>query len=216
MTHPLLADPEVSDLPVRECGEPLVDLRSLGIHCMNPDDTAGMRVRSSLGARLREAQDALPAGLRFGVAQGHRSPEDQHAIITAYTDTLRRLHPEKGAAEIERLSSRFVAPIGVAPHVAGAAVDLTLVDADRRPLWMGTAIDATPEESDGACYFDAPGLDPLARDNRAILAEALEGRGLVNYPTEWWHWGYGDRYWAYATSSPYALYGPWPAAEAIV
>lgn len=215
MNHPLLADPEVSGIPVRECGEPLVDLRSLGIHCMNPEDVAGMRVRSSLGARLREAQRSLPRGLRFGVAQGHRSPRAQQRIISDYTDTLRRLHPEKEEAEITRLSSRFVAPIDVAPHVAGAAVDLTLIDDRANPLWMGTEIDATPEQSDGACYFDAPGIDADARRNRTILAEALEGRGLVNYPTEWWHWGYGDRYWAYATDAPHALYGPWAESEAV-
>ncbi len=37
----------------------------------------------------------------------------------------------------------------------------------------------------------------------AILSEA----GFVNYPTEYWHWSYGDRYWAYMKKKPYALYG---------
>jgi hypothetical protein len=32
--------------------------------------------------------------------------------------------------------------------------------------------------------------------------------GFVNYPTEWWHWSYGDRYWALATGAPAACYGP--------
>jgi zinc D-Ala-D-Ala dipeptidase len=32
--------------------------------------------------------------------------------------------------------------------------------------------------------------------------------GLVNYPTEWWHYSYGDRYWALATGAAAALYGP--------
>ena len=43
----------------------------------------------------------------------------------------------------------------------------------------------------------------------------LGGAGLVNYPTEWWHWSYGDRYWALLTGAPAALYGPvGPAARA--
>jgi D-alanyl-D-alanine dipeptidase len=37
-----------------------------------------------------------------------------------------RLHAD--AAELTRLSSRFVAPVAVTPHVGGAAVDLTLVE----------------------------------------------------------------------------------------
>ena len=72
---------------------------------------------------------------------------------------------------------------------------------------MGTEIDATPEQSDGACFFAAD-VDPQARRNRMLLAEVLGGAGLVNYPTEWWHWSYGDRYWALMTGSGQALYGP--------
>ena len=70
---------------------------------------------------------------------------------------------------------------------------------------MGTQIDATPEASDGATAFDAPGLSPNARANRARLAACLGAVGFVNYPTEWWHWSYGDRYWAFvdrATDGP--------------
>ena len=43
---------------------------------------------------------------------------------------------------------------------------------------------------------------------RKALANAFESAGLVNYPTEWWHWSYGDRYWALATGAEHAVYGP--------
>ena len=118
-------------------------------------------------------------------------------------------------SELERLTSRFVAPIEVAPHVAGAAVDLTLVDASGDELDLGTPIDATPEESADACYFASPAISSAARANRAVLAEALEAAGLVNYPTEWWHWSYGDRYWALVTGAPAARYGPVDDREAV-
>jgi D-alanyl-D-alanine dipeptidase len=35
--------------------------------------------------------------------------------------------------------------------------------------------------------------------NRTILAAATRAADFVNYPLEWWHWSYGDRYWACAT-----------------
>jgi D-alanyl-D-alanine dipeptidase len=41
-----------------------------------------------------------------------------------------------------------------------------------------------------------------------VLGDALSGAGLVNYPTEWWHWSYGDRYWALVTGAPTTRYGP--------
>jgi D-alanyl-D-alanine dipeptidase len=101
-----------------------------------------------------------------------------------------------------------VSPVAVAPHVAGAAVDLTLVDRRGRELDLGTPIDATPEQSEGRCYFDAADISPEARHHRQVLARALRTAGLVNYPTEWWHWSFGDRYWALLTGSRAALYGP--------
>ncbi|MEK8108013.1 hypothetical protein NKG94_28990 [Micromonospora sp. M12] len=37
---------------------------------------------------------------------------------------------------------------------------------------------------------------------------------MVNYPTEWWHWSYGDRYWALMTGAPQTRYGPVDLAAA--
>jgi D-alanyl-D-alanine dipeptidase len=42
----------------------------------------------------------------------------------------------------------------------------------------------------------------------------LDGAGLVNYPTEWWHWSFGDRYWALTTGAAAAVYGPLDVAVA--
>jgi D-alanyl-D-alanine dipeptidase len=87
-------------------------------------------------------------------------------------------------------------------------VDLTLCAPDGTELDLGTALDATPEASANACYTAAPGIPPAARRNRAVLGTALAAAGLVNYPTEWWHWSYGDRYWALMTKAPATRYGP--------
>ena len=47
-----------------------------------------------------------------------------------------------------------------------------------------------------------------ARRHRDILASAMDAAGFINYPAEWWHWSYGDRYWAFQTGHGTALYGP--------
>jgi D-alanyl-D-alanine dipeptidase len=197
----LLSDPRVAAVPVRDADEALVRLDA-------DFGPARAWVRWRLGERLAAARDALPAGLRLRVVEGHRPVRRQRAIIDDYSAQLRRLHPGLSEAELHRLTSRFVAPVEVAPHVAAAAVDLTLVDADGVELDLGTPIDATPEQSGGACYFAADGIDADARARRQLLAKVLGGAGLVNYPTEWWHWSYGDRYWALITGAPAALYGP--------
>jgi D-alanyl-D-alanine dipeptidase len=199
----LLSDPRVAAVPVRDAGEALVRL--------DPDfGPARAWVRRGLSERLAAARDALPADLWLRVVEGHRPARRQRSIIATYSTQLHRLHPGLSGAELHHLTSRFVSPIEVAPHVAAAAVDLTLVDSQGVELDMGTPIDATPEQSGGACYFAAEGIDADARARRELLAKVLGGAGLVNYPTEWWHWSYGDRYWALMTGAPAALYGPVP------
>ncbi|XVU28917.1 M15 family metallopeptidase [Actinoplanes sp. CA-054009] len=199
----LLSDPRVLAVPLRDAGTPLVRLG---------DEFGPARawVRADLGQRLGWAQAALPSGIRLRVVEGHRDIARQRQIIEMYAGQVRAARPSIDEAGLHHLVSRFVAPVEVAPHVAGAAVDLTLSGPDG-DLDLGTPIDATPEESGGACYFAADGIGPQARANRMLLSRVLGGAGLVNYPTEWWHWSYGDRYWALMTGAPAALHGPAPA-----
>jgi zinc D-Ala-D-Ala dipeptidase len=205
----LLSDPRVSAVPVRDAGEPLIGL----------DESFGPSralVRVSVARRLVRARGRLPQGLGLRVAEGYRTAAAQTAIIESYTAQLRAAYPGVSPADLDHLTSRFVAPLAVAPHVAGAAVDVTLVDSVGCELDLGTPVDATPEQSDGACYFQACQVTGQARAYRELLARALGGAGLVNYPTEWWHWSYGDRYWALVTGAPAALYGPVAADRVLV
>lgn len=62
---------------------------------------------------------------------------------------------------------------------------------------------------DPACFaFAAQGLSDEARRTRAILAEALSPTVLSNYPSEYWHWSFGDQGWAYRERQEAAIYGP--------
>jgi zinc D-Ala-D-Ala dipeptidase len=201
----LLSDPRVGAVPVRESHEPLVALDA----GFGP---ARALVRHGLATRLEAARDLLPLGIGLRVVEGHRSLTNQQAIIASYAAEVCAAHPGIGPGELERLTSRFVAPVAVAPHVAGAAVDLTLVDARGEELDLGTPIDATPEQSEGSC-FTAAEVGPVARAHRDLMARVLGAAGLVNYPTEWWHWSYGDRYWALLTGTDAAIYGPAEIAD---
>ncbi|MFE0375758.1 nitrilase-related carbon-nitrogen hydrolase [Streptomyces inhibens] len=214
----LMADPAVAAIPVKECGEPLVDVRTAAPALLVAADRHDERgafayLREGVLRRLLAAQEALPDGLRLQFVEGYRPPGLQRRYFEEYADELRAGFPEWDGARIHQAASRYVSPPEIAPHSAGGAVDLTLITADGADVDMGTPIDASPEESDGACYTSAPGLTPAARANRRVLAAALTAAGLVNYPTEWWHWSYGDRYWALATGADHALYAPKELAE---
>lgn len=212
----LMADPAVAAMPVRECGEPLVDVREAAPNLLAAaadteeatTDGAGAHLRAGVLERLLAAERVLPDGLRLRLVEGYRPPALQRHYFERYADRLRGLHPDWAPDRVRSAASRFVSPPEIAPHSAGGAVDVTLITADGSPVDMGTPVDASPEESDGACYTAAPGIPAAARRARRTLSAALTTAGLVNYPTEWWHWSYGDRYWALETGADAALYGP--------
>lgn len=206
----LISDPRILRIPLRECGEPLVDCRSHLLVSERRSDPAGdwAHLRAGVVERLLRAEGLLPHGWRWLLTEGYRPPALQQEIFGSYAATLRKLHPGETEEHIRKAAARWVAPLEAAGHVAGAAADLTVCTSGGAEIDMGSPEAATPEESNGACYTGAPGLPEEAKRNRAHMINALTAAGLVNYPTEWWHWSFGDRYWAWATSTPAARYGP--------
>jgi zinc D-Ala-D-Ala dipeptidase len=208
----LLSDERVAGLPVIECGEIFCDLRevpAIRLDARKADDTgAYAHLRAGVLDRLIAAQSLLPAGLQLLVVEGYRPLALQRRYFDEYCARLAADHPEWSDERVRRQASRYIAPPEFAPHVAGAAVDLTVCAEDGAELPMGTEVNASPEESNGACYTASTTISAQERANRDVLSGVLRAVGLVNYPTEWWHWSYGDLYWAFVTGRPAARYGP--------
>jgi D-alanyl-D-alanine dipeptidase len=214
----LLSDPAVAAVPAQECGEPLVDLRALGElrldrRLADPEGSYAL-IRRGLADRLLTARTRLrPRGLDLLVVEAYRPPALQATYFGQYRDRLAGLHPEWPAGRAHVEASRYVSLPEVGPHVTGGAVDLTLCTAEGVELNLGTAVNDSPVDSANRCFTDAPGLAADPRRNRDLLVEVLGGVGLVNYPTEWWHWSYGERYWALRTGARVARYAPVARAE---
>jgi D-alanyl-D-alanine dipeptidase len=176
----LLSDARIAAMAMVESGEPLIDLRELGLFRVDPrrsrpDDPAGhyAQLRVGVADRLASAQTLLPRGFRLLVIEA----------------------------------------LGELPsHRTGAAVDLTLCRTDGVELSLGTPVRPSivdyPAPPDDPRYFEAPGVATEEGVHRQVLGGALSAVGLVNYPPEWWHWSYGDRYWAFVVGRPAARYGP--------
>ncbi|MHB8189372.1 MAG: M15 family metallopeptidase [Ferrimicrobium sp.] len=208
----LMDDPAVTTIPVQECGQSLVDLAgipSLMIDERLADVEGHFRlVRSGIAERLFRAAESLPDNLRLLVVEGYRPPALQIQYFNQYAADLRAKYPGTSEREIHSLASRYVAPpFDLPPHCTGAAIDLTLAIQNGPELDMGTKVNESPEESGDRCYANSQEIPKKCLSNRTLLISALTGAGLVNYPTEWWHWSYGDRYWALKTAAPAAIYG---------
>lgn len=205
-----MSDQRAAAIPVQGCDEVLVDVRVFGLKVDDrKQDAAGAFVHGRQGVltRLLHAQSLLPTGVQLLFIEGYRPPALQRRYFEEYSAELARARPDWQAAELREAASRFVSPPETAPRSAGAAVDVTLSHRQGRELDMGTRVNASPEESGGASYTDAPGLSERAWTNQAILAAARSAAGLINYPTEW-NWSFDDRYWALQTRQRAVLYGP--------
>lgn len=209
----LISDPEVLKISINENGDSLEDLRNfpelLVDHRKSGDSNSYFKLRKTLILKLVEVQKSLPDGFRFLIIEGHRPLSLQKEYFDEYSKELKNLHPDWDTEKIHRETSKFVAPPeNIPPHSTGGAVDLTLVDQNGKEVDMGTILNADPESSNNRCYTEAENLSDICKDNRKILIDILSTAGFVNYPTEWWHWSYGDRYWAHQSNQPFAIFGP--------
>ncbi|MFY4722225.1 M15 family metallopeptidase [Streptomyces sp. LaBMicrA B280] len=205
----LLSDPRLQQLPIHESGEPLVDTSSALLLDSRERDSAGTysHVRSNVLDRLRFADRTLPKGTQLLIIEGHRTTSEQARRFNLYQQ---RIHASgiTDRAELHIRTSAFVSPVDVAPHCTGGAVDLSLADAAGAELDMGGPVNGHRTGDERSCPLEAPGLSALAQRNRQLLVKAMNSAGFVNYPTEWWHWSFGDRYWALLTGARAAVYGP--------
>lgn len=211
MDFTLISDIKVTSIPIAESGEPLVDLRD------QPEMTVATKrsaenplyylLRSGARDRLLLAARQLPPGVGLCLEEAYRSFEQQQFLFDRYVDDLRT---ELGIDDEDRLAeeaTKYVArPQGVPPHSTGGAVDVTLVTREGEELDMGSVSDDTPLMNGDLNYMHSPSVTERARKNRTMLADAMTQAGFVNYPAEWWHWSYGDQYWAYLQDLARAIY----------
>lgn len=166
-------------------------------------------VRKSVADKLCQANDWLmKRGFRLAIVEGWRPPHIQRRMYMGAWNRFKERHPEWSDVTLRRVVNRYTAPIHgrvPPPHSTGGAVDLVLVDMQGKLQNHCRPFDTY----DPACYrFDASGLGEEAIRTRSLLRDALTPTGITNYPSEYWHWTYGDQGWAYRGGHPHAIYGP--------
>ncbi len=143
-------------------------------------------LRGAVVARLMTVSDVLPPDFGLTVLDGWRSTDFQLDLLSYYRSQLPTLEPSYVS---DPSNARLVAP-----HTTGGAVDLTL-SWRGLPLALGTDFDAF-EPAAHLDAFEAAGADTTVRDLRRLLSHEMRAAGFSPYPWEWWHWSYGDQWWA--------------------
>lgn len=171
-------------------------------------------MRKEAYAKLTEAAKRLPEGYRFRIWDAWRPFALQQELFREYAeDIIAKFNLEDcDNSTKSAYVSKFVSPPvndeDVPPaHTTGGAVDLTILDPQGNELDMGSGFDEFTDRTHTAYYEINDGGDRsrTIRENRRLLYHVMTESGFTNLPSEWWHYDYGDRFWAYYTKQP-ALY----------
>lgn len=215
-----IADPEILAIPIVECHEPLVDIKDHSELQYGPvpecEWTADCytKMRKTVFEKLCLAQKDLPNNWRFRLYEGFRSLKVQQMEFEQEYQRAVERHPHKNHQELFREATRLVSPVinldgskNIPPHNTGAAIDIEIITKEGELIDMGMTAEDWGNVNPELCLTDCKLISNVAQQNRQLLLEIMQAHGFVNYPTEWWHFSYGDRYWAYHQNAKHAIYG---------
>jgi D-alanyl-D-alanine dipeptidase len=159
-------------------------------------------IRKDVLNRLIEAKQYLPEGYSFKIYDAWRPFELQNELYHTYSKTLITKYHLQSVSEQEKIKtlSKFVSfpmndrenpPV----HTTGGAIDLTIIDQQGNELDMGSGFDSFGEESCTSYFEKTKEMNIVS--NRRLLYHSMIKAGFTNLPSEWWHYDYGDRFWAY-------------------
>ena len=210
----LIPDKEIVQIPIKDNGEKLVYIKDfcpeIVIRLGKYIKKEGKKfikdscfVRESVAKRLKVAQKYLPKGYRLMLRCGHRALNIQRKRYNWMYSKIKKKYPDWNKEKLKEETSKCIAPIDIVPpHSTGGAIDISIIAPNGRQLDMGTRLG----EFNKKTYTNSNEISKTAKRNRKLLSSVMKKVGFVNYPTEWWHWSYGDRYWAAVLKKKYSIY----------
>lgn len=217
----LIADPKVIAIPIQENGDSYIDLKDQSLIAYGPspeipNNTDYTKMRKTVYDKLLQAQTQLPEGIRFCLYECYRSLSLQTLLFTNRYTNVHQLHPNWSEEQLFNETTKLISPIvnmdgsnNIPAHSTGGAFDIYLIDENGDPLDMGIHPKDWMEDKDGSIsQTNSMVISKQAQNHRAIMSGVLEAVEFANYPTEYWHWSYGDRYWAFQLGRSHAIYGP--------
>ncbi len=198
---------------INENNEPLVlllETDSLKTGIVGKKYKPRFYVRKTIADKLYGIANSLPKGICLVVIEGYRSTQDQQNTWDNVFALLKKENPTWSEEAVTQKVGLVVAkPLPLANHHCGGAVDVTLMRSDGTLLDMGTPY---PSEPLGTEWYEkfpmlSKKVDSWHKRNRQLLRNAMQVKGFVWYPGEWWHYCWGDRMWAVYSGRTKCIYG---------
>lgn len=210
-------------IPIVECGEPLVPLplKQFAIASPHPyvalgapyGDKSPYYLRQQVLERLIAAQQQLQhyrPGWQIQVFDAYRPIAVQQfmvdytfaELVAAQGRAIANLTESEQQAIWQQVHQFWAVPnhdpTTPPPHSTGAAIDVTLVDTSGHPVDMGSPIDEISPRSYPDFFADRPEPDAQqAHQHRQLLRQIMFSAGFLQHPNEWWHFCYGDQMWTW-------------------
>jgi D-alanyl-D-alanine dipeptidase len=203
------------DVKIIECDEPLVNMKNIHpkIHIQSmyyewniPTALESIHVRQDVANKLIAVAENLPEHIHLLLWDGWRPVTVQQALFDDYVRTLSNKHPSLSIERLQYMALDFVSlpsknPLCPSTHATGGAIDLTLCDRNSKPLNLGTAFDDFTDKANTR-YLEIENIkeksfaDKEAQNLRRILFHEMTKVGFTNFHNEWWHYDYGNQWWA--------------------
>ena len=205
---PEIKFPSIERINSLHINEPIVSLSEYGFiidsqyHNQKiPGSYKDCYARMSVVNMLLKAQKTLPDGLRFKIYDAYRPICVQQYLWDIHRAKIISTNPGLDDLEIDKKTSFFVSKPSYDInypflHNTGGAIDLTLIDENKNELDMGTRFDDFENQS-WSNHFEIYANNKTIRDNRRILYNSMILAGFTNLPSEWWHYDYGTKFWAF-------------------
>ena len=188
---------------VKECYEPLVDIVAHPKIIYNEATIEKpVLLRQNVADKLYRIADKLPDNIYIKIYSAYRSRVRLEEI---WKNEIEKENPGMQRGEILSLAKFKVTPpnTNMGGHDTGAAIDLALCDRNGNDLDYGTKYHENAQAKSTVV------LNAEQKQNRKFLLQLMKSQDFVQQPSQWWHYSYGDRYWAvYKGKRHSAIYGP--------
>lgn len=199
----LISVSDVSGVKCRENGEKLVLLNGV-----RPDKLVVFSKAFKEGQKGSIEQVLVREEVKDLLIQAGENLPKGYKLVVWETYTPKALHEAKLGKPLtkEVMESKS--------HMTGGAVDVSLADEEGNLLPMGTDLNHGSPENKNTTYLEELLESGVALtseqktilNNRRILFQAMSEAGFINNPLAWFHWDYGNLWWAKANNTE-AFYG---------
>lgn len=196
-----LAESEILKIKTSWVDDPIIDLRTINHPFVLAVDLKDFRIRLGFFKRLLKVAKRLEKrGYKIKIFEIYRPLYKQRKSFDQIMAQMKKKFPKLSKEKLWHKTTEFIAdPELCPPHSTGGAIDLTLVNSlTGKNVDMGTKVNAIDEKAALFCE----NLSAKAWANREVLFQTMLKFKIAPMCSEWWHYSYGECYWAAVFKKP--------------